>query len=167
LRKVNVNGGAFFASFAATGSRDFDWFATRNRWEEMDFFRALLAHPIVCAALPQVTKEARWDALTGFEHLSALSLDGELASVLVARGAYDGRSSVTSRPVHLRLTSNDLPNRLWPWRVIQPLSKHTIEISKRLREERRTGLNHVKPLIQDVHVALRKVTIIIEQYLRP
>jgi len=38
-----VNGGAVYARFEVTGSRDFDWFATLNRWDEISFFSRLFS----------------------------------------------------------------------------------------------------------------------------
>jgi hypothetical protein len=89
LRRVNVNGGAEFARFRVSGSKHFDWFATRNRWDEMAFCQQILVHPSVCAALPAVTKDARLDDTVAFEWSSSLTLDGELAGGLLSGGAYE------------------------------------------------------------------------------
>jgi hypothetical protein len=88
LRRVNVNGDAVYARFEVTGSRDFDWFATRNRWHEISFFTRLLSSSSVSNALPEVTTEATFDASVTFEWGSSLTLDGELARALVNGGAY-------------------------------------------------------------------------------
>ena len=88
LRRVNVNGDAVYARFEVTGSRDFDWFATRNRWDEISFFSRLLSSPSVAKCLPEVTKDATFDESVTFEWGSSLTLDGELARALVIGGAY-------------------------------------------------------------------------------
>jgi hypothetical protein len=88
LRRVNVNGGAVYARFEVTGSRDFDWFATRNRWDDISFFSRLLSSSSVSSSLPAVTKEAAFDESVTFEWGSSLTLDGELARALVIGGAY-------------------------------------------------------------------------------
>ena len=88
LRRVNVNGDAVYARFEVTGSRDFDWFATRNRWDEISFFSRLLSSPSVAKCLPEVTKDATFDESVTFEWGSSLTLDGDLARALVIGGAY-------------------------------------------------------------------------------
>lgn len=88
LRRVNVNGGCFFARFQVSGDRDFNWFATRNRWDEIAFFSRFLTHPMVRGTLPEVTKDAAFGDDIAFEWGSSLILDGELARALVVGGAY-------------------------------------------------------------------------------
>ncbi|MDX1487797.1 MAG: hypothetical protein R3268_06325 [Acidiferrobacterales bacterium] len=88
LRRINVNGGAAYARFYVEGNRDYDWFATRNRWDEISFFSRFLAHPVVSNVLPDVTKGASFDDSIAFEWGSSLVLDGELARALVNGGAY-------------------------------------------------------------------------------
>jgi hypothetical protein len=89
LRRLNVNGGAAYAAFAVSGNAEFDWFAKRNRWDEVSFFSRFLTHATVRSALPDVTKEPRFDERASFEWGSSLSLDGELARKLVMGGAYE------------------------------------------------------------------------------
>jgi hypothetical protein len=88
LRRVNVNGGAVFASFEVQGNREFDWFATRNRWDEMKFFSRVITHPSLRSHVPEVTKDAMFGEAIEFEWGSSLVLDGELARALVTGGAY-------------------------------------------------------------------------------
>lgn len=88
LREVNVNGGAAFARFEVEGNRDFDWFVTRNHWEEIGFWQHFLTRPEIGEALPEVTKGARLDGSVAFEWKNALTLDGDLACILVFGGAY-------------------------------------------------------------------------------
>jgi hypothetical protein len=88
LRVVNVNGGALYARFEVTGSRDFTWFASRNRWDEIAFCSRFLSHPGVREKLPELTRDSKFDDDVGFEWGSSLTLDGELARALVIGGAY-------------------------------------------------------------------------------
>jgi hypothetical protein len=89
LRRINTNGGAFIARFHINGNEDFDWFATRNRWDEMDFFRRLMSHAAFANALPEVARNVDTAELAKFEWSSSLILDGELARTLVVGGAYE------------------------------------------------------------------------------
>ena len=88
LRRVYVNGGAVYARFAVSGSRDFEWFATRNRWDEIAFCARLLTHPDVRRKVPDLTRDAKFDEEVAFEWGSPLTLDGEFARALVFGGAY-------------------------------------------------------------------------------
>lgn len=88
LGKLCVNGSVRFAQFDVVSNRDFDWFATRRRWQETDFCKRFLLHPALRAALPDVTAGAAFKADTKFDWRSALTLDGELAEALVYGGAY-------------------------------------------------------------------------------
>lgn len=89
LRRINTNGGAFVARFHINGNDDFDWFATRNRWSEIEFFPRLLSHPAFASALPEVATNVNTAELAEFEWSSSLTLDGELARTLVVGGAYE------------------------------------------------------------------------------
>jgi hypothetical protein len=89
LRRINANGGAFIARFHVNGNEDFNWFATRNRWDEIEFFRRLLSHPVFASALPEVAANVDTAELAEFEWSSSLTLDGELARTLVVGGAYE------------------------------------------------------------------------------
>lgn len=89
LRRVNTNGGAYCARFHVNGNEDFNWFATRNRWDEIGFFSRFLLHPAFASALPQVAVEGKADELAEFGWGSSLTLDGELARALVLGGAYE------------------------------------------------------------------------------
>lgn len=89
LRRINTNGGAFIARFYVDGNEDFNWFATRNRWDEIEFFPRFLSHPVVASALPEVAANVNTADLAEFEWSSSLTLDGELARTLVMGGAYE------------------------------------------------------------------------------
>jgi hypothetical protein len=89
LRRINTNGGAFIARFHVNGNEDFNWFATRNRWDEIEFFSRFLSHPAFASALPEVATNVNTAELAEFEWSSSLTLDGELARTLVVGGAYE------------------------------------------------------------------------------
>ena len=89
LRQVNVNGAVIFGDFQIEGNKSLDWFASRNRWDEVDFFRRLLSHSALQQRWPELVKKIRDDEFPDFEWGSSLTLDGELARSLVIGGAYD------------------------------------------------------------------------------
>lgn len=76
-------GNVCFASFIVGSGGTFDWFASRNRFDELDFFRRFLTHPAVRAALPELTDATHFDEEAKFTWTSALTLDGVLGSLLV------------------------------------------------------------------------------------
>ncbi|QDT14506.1 hypothetical protein [Alienimonas californiensis] len=87
LRRTHVNGGAEFRTFRLEGDPAFDWFMSRNRWEEIDFPKRLLQSSVVTAALPEVC-DSPVDDPFGFEWGSAFTFAGELAQTLAQGGAY-------------------------------------------------------------------------------
>ena len=88
LRRVYVNGEAVYARFRVSGGQDFSWFATQNRWDEIEFFARFLTHSTTQRKLPELTRNAKFDEEVVFEWGSSLILDGELARALVCGGAY-------------------------------------------------------------------------------
>jgi hypothetical protein len=89
VRRVKTNGGALFARFHMEGNADFNWFASRNRWDEVTFFSRFFSHPVVSASLPKVTRGANVNDTVTFEWGSPFLLDGELARILVNGGPYE------------------------------------------------------------------------------
>ena len=86
-RRTHDNGGAQFGSFALPAHPVLHWFASRNRLEEVNFFEHLVRSPAFAHALPMLQPPvgriiAKW------EWGSSLTLDGELARLLVQGGAY-------------------------------------------------------------------------------
>ncbi len=79
---------ALFAKFHVSGSKDLDWYASRNRWDDLGFAPAFLSHPEVCQCLPALTKRATLGDKIAFKSEDALTLDGILARVLISGGAY-------------------------------------------------------------------------------
>jgi hypothetical protein len=89
LRRISVNGAVIFGRFQIDGNKSLDWFASRNRWDEVDFFYQLLGHPALRQRWPELTEKIRDEEFPDFEWGSSLTLDGELARSLVIGGAYE------------------------------------------------------------------------------
>lgn len=90
VREVYTHGDALLARFRITGDDEtLRWFAARNRLDEYDFFRHFLGSEPVGQALPQlrlpqVVRHVPFgQSITGL-----LTLDGELAAVLVLGGGH-------------------------------------------------------------------------------
>jgi hypothetical protein len=83
LRRVNVNGSVIFGLFQIEGNESLDWFASRNRWDEVNFFRRLLSHPSVRQRWPDLVEKIRDEQFSDFEWGSSLTLDSELARSLL------------------------------------------------------------------------------------
>lgn len=95
LRRTHVNGGALIKGFAVDDDdTTLHWFASRNRFLDYRFFRALLDSAAVRETLPELegTQPLPGDPTRrdlGFkESWGTLTLDGELAALLVHGGAY-------------------------------------------------------------------------------
>ena len=89
LRATHANGGAEFAQFRVSEHPTLHWFGSRNRLDEIDFFDRFLYSPAVSFALPPLKIGASGVSGTGFEWGNSLTLDGEIAQMLVQGGAYD------------------------------------------------------------------------------
>lgn len=92
LRATHVNGGALLVSFDVEDDADSRWFASRNRFDELGFFAALLrstelreAAPTLCEGVADPLPEATFEDVFAGPYL----VDGWLAGVLVAGGAYE------------------------------------------------------------------------------
>ena len=90
LREMRPNGGALFAQFHISQHPTFHWFASRNRFWEMNFFQRFLSSPPVTAAMPELEIEATDFPDPGFELGNSFTLDGEIGWTLVWGGAYAG-----------------------------------------------------------------------------
>jgi hypothetical protein len=88
LRKTHSNGGAKFATFTIAYNRTFQWFISRNLWNEIEFPEHFLKSPAVTALLPELCKDTRSDSFE-FEQISAFSFAGDLAQTLSQGGAYN------------------------------------------------------------------------------
>src|ERR1700734_1408004 len=89
IRETHIHGGALFASFNVGSSRDFDWFASRNRLLEFGILRQLLGRAEVRGGLPaleiqtsladDITSEAcSLGDDSGFQMTSSFLFDGKL-----------------------------------------------------------------------------------------
>jgi hypothetical protein len=88
LRATHANGGAEFAQFIVSEHATLHWFGSRNRLDEIDFFDRFLSSPAVASAIPALKIGASGVSGTGVEWGNSLTLDGEIAQVLVNGGAY-------------------------------------------------------------------------------
>ncbi len=106
LRKSHRDGGALFAVFTVGESDVFDWFASRNRLAEYSILAALLRREEVEKELPDLlaseasggdpASECSIVSTEGFAMESSFLLDGRIAQVLYAGGAY-GQSDLDAR----------------------------------------------------------------------
>ena len=92
LRATHSNGGALLATFDVEDDATSRWFASRNRFDELGFFAALLRSTELRAAAPPLFEDVS-DRLpeATFEEIFAgpYLVDGWLAGILVAGGAYE------------------------------------------------------------------------------
>jgi hypothetical protein len=89
IESILVNGGCIFKSFKITENKVFDWFVSRNRLDEANFFSEFLTAKEVTAELEDYIGKIYVDRLDKLEWGNAFTLDGELASLLVTGGAYE------------------------------------------------------------------------------
>jgi hypothetical protein len=88
FRSILTNGGACIAAFTVENVDDAGhWFLSRNRFEEYEFARCLIASDGLAQAMPDVVEQGV-DKDTHFRFLSPLSLDGSIAAQLKWGGAY-------------------------------------------------------------------------------
>jgi len=99
IRETHIHGGAFFASLHVGASREFDWFASRNRLLEFGILRQLLGRAEVRNGLPALeiqsplvddsaSEVCSFGDGNDFQMSNSFFLDGQLAAVLYAGGAY-------------------------------------------------------------------------------
>jgi hypothetical protein len=90
LRDARPNGGALFAQFHIFDHPTFQWFASRNRFWEMNFFQRVLSYPSVTAAMPELAIDPVNFPDPGFEWGNSFTLDGEIGWLLIWGGPYRG-----------------------------------------------------------------------------
>jgi hypothetical protein len=90
LRDARPNGGALFAQFHISDHPTFHWFASRNRFWEMNFFQRFLSSPSVTAAMPELEIDPTNFPDPGFEWGNSFTLDGEIGWLLIWGGPYGG-----------------------------------------------------------------------------
>jgi hypothetical protein len=92
IQATHVNGGAVFGQFRVVEGADvFLWSTGLDRIREYDFIRHFLAATPVCEALSQLQIQESLGQDLGFEQSwsGTLTLDGELAALLVHGGVYE------------------------------------------------------------------------------
>ena len=92
INETYIHGGGVFGRFRVSqADAVFRWFASRNRFDEYDFFPHFLGSKAVREALPELQIPDPLGRDLGFEQSwsGALTLDGEIAAILVAGGAYE------------------------------------------------------------------------------
>jgi hypothetical protein len=90
LRAAHVNGGALLACFAVSGGDTprLHWFMSAEPSGFSAHFDRFLTSLAVARALPELEMGKTLRAEPNFQHIDSFTLDGELAHVLVAGGAY-------------------------------------------------------------------------------
>lgn len=94
LRETRIHGGILLGCFRVSEHKVFDWFASRNRLDEANFFRQFFVSPTVAVALPELRTEGLlldgdgFFGLPEFEWGSSFTLDGEIAEKLVIGGCH-------------------------------------------------------------------------------
>jgi hypothetical protein len=87
--QTHANGGATFHCFHLSEHPVLDWYASRNRLTDYDFFGDFLTHPTVTTSLPDLHIGKPLPNGIEVELGSSFTLDGELAETLVNGGAYE------------------------------------------------------------------------------
>lgn len=86
LRARHDNGGAHIAAFDLGDDAGFEWFASRNRLDEvLDW---LVLHPVIVEALSEIAIPTIRQNTNGFKLYNPFLVDGLLASTLYYGGAY-------------------------------------------------------------------------------
>ena len=96
LRARHERGGACLGALAVAPDPAFDWFASRARLWEANILDALLVHPAIRAALPELKILLSPQVNSGLSMQDPFLFDGHLANMLHNGGAYknpegDGR----------------------------------------------------------------------------
>lgn len=87
VREVYANGGARFARFKIATDPRLDWYASRNRLEEISFADHLLNSTALANAFPELKARTPLEPIK-WEWTTPYILDGEFAGTLTAGGAY-------------------------------------------------------------------------------
>ena len=92
LHETHVNGGALLAQFDVEDDVTSGWFASRNRFDELGFFEAFIRSVELREALPKLFEGSSHHVKPpsfGEVFAGPFLVDGWLAGVLVAGGAYE------------------------------------------------------------------------------
>jgi|GEM_PF-667593 hypothetical protein len=96
FRRIFTNGGAEFACFELPDDAVLHWFASRNRLEEMDFFRRILVTPVVRGSALQLKIPETITVDLELKTVFSFTLGGQIAAILRYGGAYTGGGSKSS-----------------------------------------------------------------------
>jgi hypothetical protein len=77
-----------FKTYEVSQDLIFDWFASRSRWDEINFFNKFLTSPEVLNELFESAVRVDRERVNQFSWVDPLTLDGEVARVLVAGSVY-------------------------------------------------------------------------------
>lgn len=88
IRRSHTFGGVILLRFGISEHPVFDWFASRNRLDEMEFFPKFLGSEVVRGAARDLQIPDSLGELA-FEWASPFSFDGHIAQVLFLGGAYE------------------------------------------------------------------------------
>ena len=84
----NVNGGMKILSFKFEENEKLDWFLSRNRYSEIDFFESFFKSEEFKIMSSDFSIKEGKEKQIAVNQFSSLKLDGELASYMVSGGAY-------------------------------------------------------------------------------
>jgi len=88
LQRRYENGRVIFASFQSAAHRVFDWYASRNKLQELLFFHKFWHTPTPARILSELCVPSTHENDPGFQLRSSLTFAGELALSLYTGGAY-------------------------------------------------------------------------------
>ena len=88
LRACYDNGDVGFFQFSVEGNDHLSWYASRNRWLEINFFEEFFQLPALQEQMKEILIGINLSKESVFNWGSAYTIDGELARVLKSGGAY-------------------------------------------------------------------------------
>jgi hypothetical protein len=88
MRQTLSDENCLFKTYEIPQNLIFDWYASRSRWDEIDFFNKFLTSPEVLNELFGSTVRVNNDRVHQFSWVDPLTLDGEVARILVAGSVY-------------------------------------------------------------------------------
>jgi hypothetical protein len=77
-----------FKTYEISQNLLFDWYASRSRWDEINFFNKFFTTPEVLLGLFDSAVRVDRERVKQFSWVDPLTLDGEIARILVARSVY-------------------------------------------------------------------------------
>lgn len=111
INETHVNGGIQFHKFHLTGNKHFNWFASRNRLDEINFINKILNRP----ELEVYRKNLQINSKPKFKRIGWSTDIFELPSILARKlnqgGAYKKLDSVTSWEIATDFVKQEFENR--------------------------------------------------------